>query len=217
MTRPLQCLTSLVVLALVLSQSGHCAVVKQLSTPGSKTSLYGRSWESLLRGFCYITPLDINEVEYEKRCGEKSDSKWPCFKGLGKYTFADVKFEPWLEPLDMSKEILLMDDEATGKLPDQECELLAGPLLTCSILSSAFTLRNASDAFTMWFVFDGVRLRYYDYDDKTGCYKIELKSKGYRSIFVSDGNGKDRDLDTQKHLETGTQLCSKWITVGIRM
>ncbi|SOV04967.1 uncharacterized protein UDID_17809 [Ustilago sp. UG-2017a] len=146
MTRPLQCLTSLVVLALVLGQSAHCVVVKQSSVPGSKTPLYDRSIEGISRRFCAVTIPSVDNTEYEKRCGEKSDPKWPCFKNPDSVTF---------------------------------------------------------------------RLKYYDYDDKTGYYKIHLQGTYYRRIFVSDGNGNDRDIDTEHHLETGKLLCSKWITVDI--
>ena len=212
MTRPLQCLTSLVVLALVLGQSAHCAVVKQSSVPGSKTPLYKESAESI-DGYCDVTPLFVDKAGYDKRCDEKSDSKWPCFKTSDDASLKYTTIEPWLEPFNMSEEILLMDGTATGKLSDEECELLAGPLLTCSFLSSAFTLRDASVPFIIKFHNKG-SLKYYDYDDKTGCYKIHLQGEGFSRIFVSDGNGDDHDIDTLNYVGTGKRLCSKWITIG---
>ncbi|SOV04968.1 uncharacterized protein UDID_17810 [Ustilago sp. UG-2017a] len=213
MTRPLQCLTSLMVLALVLGQSAHCAVVKQSSVPGSKTPLYKESAESI-DGYCGVTPLFVDKAGYDKRCDEKSNSKWPCFKTSYDASLKLTTIEPWLEPFNMSEEILLMDETATGKLSDEECELLAGPLLTCSFLSSAFTLRDASVSFIIKFPNSGDSLKYYDYDDKTGCYKIHLQGEGFSRIFVSDGNGDDRDIDTLNYRGTGKLLCSKWITIG---
>ncbi|SAM82795.1 related to Mig1 protein [Ustilago bromivora] len=189
MTRLLQCLTSVVVLALVLGQSAHCAVVKRSSVPVGKTILYKQS-ETDINGHCDVTPLFIDKAEYEKRCGEKSDSKWPCFKTSDDTSIKYTTIEPWLEPLNMSEEILLMDENA-----------------------SAFTLRDASVPFTIKFPY-GVRLTYYDYNDKTGCYKIHLEGRESFRIFVSDGNGNDRDIDTLHYWNTGKQLCSKWITIG---
>ncbi|SAM82330.1 related to Mig1 protein [Ustilago bromivora] len=191
MTRPLQCLTSLVVLALVPGQSAHCAVVKQSSAPGSKIPLYDES-ERSINGYCGITQLFVDKTEYEKHCEEKSTSKWPCFKSSVDASLQYVTIEPWLEPLDMPKEIVLMDKTA-----------------------SAFTLSDPSVAFTITYSTE-VSLRYYDYDDKTGCYKIHLHGTDKWRIFVSDGNGDDRDIDTQHYTDTGKQLCSKWITIGIK-
>ncbi|SPC64380.1 related to Mig1 protein [Ustilago sp. UG-2017b] len=190
MTRLLQCLTSLVVLALVLGQSAHCAVVKQSSVPGSKTPLYKESGRTI-NGHCNVTPLFIDKAEYDERCGEKSDSKWPCFKTSDDASLKYTTIEPWLEPLNMSEEILLMDKEAR-----------------------AFTLRDASVPFTIKFN-HYLSLKYYDYNEKTGCYKIHLHGANSWRIFVSDGNGDDRDIDTERYFETGKLLCSKWITIDI--
>ncbi|UTT92027.1 hypothetical protein NDA17_006228 [Ustilago hordei] len=190
MTRPLQCLTSLVVLALVLGQSAHCAVVKKSSAPGSQTPLYDEDQKSI-DGHCYVTRLFADKTEYEKHCEEKSTSKWPCFKSSDSASLKYTTIEPWLEPFDMSKEIVLMDNTA-----------------------SAFTLSDPSVAFTITYP-SGVSLRYYDYDDKTGCYKIHLHTVVDLRIFVSGGNGDDRDIDTKHHTDTGKQLCSKWITIDI--
>ncbi|SOV02047.1 related to Mig1 protein [Ustilago sp. UG-2017a] len=190
MTRPLQCLTSLMVLALVLGQSAHCAVVKQSSVPGSKTPLYKESAKSI-DGYCGVTPLFVDKAGYDKRCDEKSNSKWPCFKTSYDASLKLTTIEPWLEPFNMSEEILLMDETAT-----------------------AFTLRDASVSFIIKFPNSGDSLKYYDYDDKTGCYKIHLQGEGFSRIFVSDGNGDDRDIDTLNYRGTGKLLCSKWITIG---
>ncbi|CCF51852.1 hypothetical protein NDA11_006908 [Ustilago hordei] len=192
MTRPLQCLISLVVLALVLCQSGHYAVAEQSSAPGSKTPLYDEK-EISFGHLCNVTPLFVNRAEYDIRCGTDSHSKGPCFKTLEGASLQYNTIEPWLEPLDMSKEIILKDNTAT-----------------------AFTLRDPWAAFVIKFTDANVSLRYYDYDVKTGCYKIHLQGAENFRIYVTDGLATEFHIDTLHYQHTGKQLCSKWISIGIR-
>lgn len=81
---------------------------------------------------------------------------------------------------------------------------------------TAFTPRNASDAFIIHYLgYDGAKLKYYDYEPQTGCYKIHLSGTPERRIYVSDGIGDDRDIDTEHYYETGKRLCSKRITIAV--
>lgn len=65
--------------------------------------------------------------------------------------------------------------------------------------------------------FKGIYLRYYGYDPVTGCYNIHLSNTASSStsnrIWVSDGIGDDRDIDTEHYDETGKRLCSKWLSI----
>lgn len=62
---------------------------------------------------CGLTQLAINNPEYEKRCGEKSDPKWPCFTHYAG-SLQYVRVEPWFDPLNMTEEVLIKDDKAVG-------------------------------------------------------------------------------------------------------
>jgi len=63
--------------------------------------------------YCDLTPLVVNNAEYEKRCGIGSDPKWPCFTHWhGNLGF--IKAMPWLEPLNLTEEILVKDNNAVG-------------------------------------------------------------------------------------------------------
>ncbi|SPO26415.1 related to Mig1 protein [Ustilago trichophora] len=141
--------------------------------------------------YCSLTPLTIDNAEYEKRCGSKSDSKWPCFTHYDSY-LGYVNVQPWFEPLNMSEEIIVKDERGVD-----------------------FTMRNASIAFEITYQNDGtVKFKYSNYDPETGCYDVDLTGsdrnpKDYR-IWASDDEGKDRDIDTLHSTRTGKRFCTKW-------
>lgn len=175
--------------------------------------------------FCDLTPLSIERSEYEKRCGPNSDPKWPCFTHLrGDLRYATI--EPWLEPLNVTKEILVKDDQGIGESLSLHLRVRWLSPQTAqtdrpnSFLTD-FTLRNASDTFSIEYRnYRRLFFRYYGYDPATGCYNIHLSnensdSSAYR-IWASDDVGDDRDVDTLHYHETGKRLCSsKWIHIHL--
>lgn len=62
-------------------------------------------------GFCDVTPLRVDIEAYASRC---SVGKGPCFK-FGKDSLKLTRIVPWLEPLDMSEELIIADDDAQGR------------------------------------------------------------------------------------------------------
>lgn len=64
--------------------------------------------------YCDLTHLNIDEKEFEKRCGDGSDPKWPCFTHLqGNLSWVDI--EPWLDPMDPTKDIIVKDSKGIGQ------------------------------------------------------------------------------------------------------
>ena len=63
--------------------------------------------------YCSVTPLRVDSEAYKGRC---EASKGPCFDHVGD-TLKGTLISPWLEPLNMTDEVLLADDSAQGK-PD---------------------------------------------------------------------------------------------------
>ena len=168
--------------------------------------------------YCGLTPLAVNNEEYEKRCGANSDPKWPCFTHYaGNLDY--VTISPWLEPLDMTHETLLKDDQALGKYQAWYiCESLNTTDAFCCTPTTDFTMRNASDAFVIdYLAYEGVKLRYYGYEPDTGCYKIHLSGNRRRRIWVSDddGDGGEKDIDTRFYSEAGKRLCTKWAHIHL--
>lgn len=95
------------VMALVLML--HPVVAKLTPKPASHR-LLARS----IPDQCFLTPLKVQSDGYEKRCGDKSDSKHPCFT----HWYGDLKSvdaRPFLEPLDIAKAIMIKDDNMLGK------------------------------------------------------------------------------------------------------
>lgn len=81
-----------------------------------------------------------------------------------------------------------------------------------------FTIKNASDAFSLTYLDGGaVQFIYSGFDAKTGCYDVTLRSgsESWR-IWVSDDEGKDRDIDTKHHDETTKRLCTKWAHIHVK-
>lgn len=60
---------------------------------------------------CYPTPLRVDPQAYEARCVA---TKGPCFSIVGA-SLQGTDISPWLEPLDMTYEMLLSDESAQGK------------------------------------------------------------------------------------------------------
>lgn len=143
----------------------------------------------------FNTPrLTIDSDAYTQLCGEDVARTHPCLHHY-RGDLTDAIVEPYLEPLNITSEIIVKDDSMVD-----------------------FTMRNASDAFIITYKSSGLtQLIYENYDAKDGCYNITLrggKMEGWR-IWVSDGKGKDRDIDTLHHEQTAKRLCSAdlWIHV----
>lgn len=63
---------------------------------------------------CVFTPLQIDSEVYQARC---LPGKGPCFSHNGEdASLVNTNIVPWLEPLDMTQEIVLADDSAKGKI-----------------------------------------------------------------------------------------------------
>lgn len=77
--------------------------------------------------YCNLTPLTIDNAEYEKRCGSKSDPKWPCFTHYNS-NIRYVNVQPWFEPLDMSEEIIVKDERGVGKYNKNACPVATNGL-----------------------------------------------------------------------------------------
>lgn len=111
----LRYLSCLVLLGLLQARSAHSATVNKEVASGGKQPVYEEDGERRIYGFCGVTPLFTDRTEYDKRCDLKaSDPKWPCFD----HSSGDLlvtKVEPWLDPLDMSQEVVLRDTDAKGK------------------------------------------------------------------------------------------------------
>lgn len=62
--------------------------------------------------YCFVTPLIVDHDAHASRCGPLG--RGPCFELLGA-SLQSTKIMPWLEPLDMTKEIIISDDSAQRK------------------------------------------------------------------------------------------------------
>ncbi|CDW97734.1 hypothetical protein [Sporisorium scitamineum] len=82
-----------------------------------------------------------------------------------------------------------------------------------------FTVKDPTKPFTLSWAFNSVAMSYSDYDEKKGCFKIQLKHNYdnlYR-IWVSDEDGSDkRDLDTLNYDQTDKTLCTKWLHIHVK-
>ncbi|KAJ1036324.1 hypothetical protein NDA13_000204 [Ustilago tritici] len=136
-----------------------------------------------------------NAAKYKERCEVDNLPHHTCFT----HWFGDlnaVEARPFLEPFNITEKLMIKDDTMKD-----------------------FTMENADDAFLIRYPnLGGVQLIYTNFDPKTGCKEITLM-RGDNSvwrIWVSDGNGDDRDIDTLKHEATSTTLCTKWIHIHIK-
>ncbi|SJX63463.1 related to Mig1-Mig1 protein, induced during biotrophic phase [Sporisorium reilianum f. sp. reilianum] len=145
---------------------------------------------------CWPTTLEPNNSEYEKRCGEKSDSKHPCLTHW-RGDLKRIQAQDYLHPRDVKDILFVKDDNMLD-----------------------FTMNNPKDAFKITYFMDGatVQLIYSDYEEATGCYQIKLRGSenGKWRIWVSDDQGNDRDIDTEHHPETSGKLCTKWSHVHVK-
>lgn len=72
-------------------------------------------------------------------------------------------------------------------------------------------MRNASIAFEITYEHAGsVKFKYSNYDPETGCHDVDLTGGDNYRIWASDDEGKDKDIDTLNHFNTGKRLCTKW-------
>ncbi|SYW86235.1 uncharacterized protein UBRO2_05955 [Ustilago bromivora] len=111
---------------------------------------------------CTVTPLQIDAEEYKARC---LPGKGPCFTHEGDGSLKTTNIEPWLEPLDMTQEILLMDDTARD-----------------------FTVRDPSTPFEITYLtYANAKIRYSNFNPETRCYDILIKAGEHEGGDISVG------------------------------
>ncbi|SOV02138.1 related to conserved hypothetical Ustilaginaceae-specific protein [Ustilago sp. UG-2017a] len=111
---------------------------------------------------CTVTPLQIDAEEYKARC---LPGKGPCFTHKGDGSLKTTNIEPWLEPLDMTQEILLMDDTARD-----------------------FTVRDPSTPFEITYLaYANAKIRYSNFNPETRCYDILIKAGEHGGGNISVG------------------------------
>ncbi|SAM85664.1 related to Mig1 protein, induced during biotrophic phase [Ustilago bromivora] len=182
MTRASTCAANFGLLLVALVLMLHSVVGKLI--PRHVSHLFARE-DSIDQ--CFLTKLVPNEVEYKKRCEGEDHPYHPCFTHWsGDLTAVDAR--PFLEPFDITKELMIKDNE----------------------MKDAFLIRYPN--------LGGVHLVYSNFDPKTGCKDITLKrdDNSVWRIWVSDEDGNGRDIDTKNHAETTKTLCSKWIHIHIK-
>lgn len=79
-----------------------------------------------------------------------------------------------------------------------------------------FTTRSPAQPFTLLFADNDLAMQYANFRD--GCFDIKLFhfTLSGRRIWVSDDDGKGRDVDTLHHDVTGKRLCSKWVHIYVK-
>lgn len=86
---------------------------------GSLIPRFDSSHNALARRYssdaCFVTHLVPNTADYEARCGANSDSKHPCFAHWSG-NLLGVEAEPYLEPVNMTTNILVKDENFLGEL-----------------------------------------------------------------------------------------------------
>ncbi|CDR88445.1 uncharacterized protein SPSC_04272 [Sporisorium scitamineum] len=138
-----------------------------------------------------ITPLMVDPAGYGVRCS--SPLNGPCFQIVGA-SMKGVSVEPWYEPVNMTKALILAEDSATS-----------------------FALKKPSLAFEIDFLSHGNhKFRYLNYDPDTSCYDITLerKSKTHWRMTVGETED-DRDLDTLNSHQTTTRFCTDKLVIKV--
>lgn len=96
---------------LVVRDSGGNNVSPDGYVPYPTKDSLGHPYENR---YCGLTSLVINDREFEEHCGPNSKTNWPCFTHIaGNLDY--VIIEPWLEPIDMAKEIVVKDGFGAGR------------------------------------------------------------------------------------------------------
>ncbi|KIS68650.1 uncharacterized protein UMAG_12215 [Mycosarcoma maydis] len=156
-------------------------------------------WASVLEqelpGDCIeITPLYVDTIIYGVRTSRSQPEIHFELVGHG-LSMAGAQIEPWLQPVNMTKNIILGNNEAT-----------------------AFTMNDPAVAFEITFHrYGGMKFRYLNYDPSTKCFDIMLLrdvSKKYRMTIGKTVDGPD--FDTQLQLETRTNFCTDKLVIRIR-
>ncbi|KAJ1596412.1 hypothetical protein NDA14_007473 [Ustilago hordei] len=136
---------------------------------------------------CFLTKLDVNEKGYKDLCEGDKNPTHPCFTHWYG-NLHDVDARPFLEPFDITQNLMIKDDKRTDSFVIRYPNL-GGVYFVCSNI-----------------------------DPETGCKDITLKrgdNTAWR-IWISDEKDNNRDLDTFAKETTTGRFCTKWIHIHIK-
>ncbi|KAJ1582295.1 hypothetical protein NDA11_000114 [Ustilago hordei] len=145
---------------------------------------------------CTLTPLQIDAEKYKARC---LPGKGPCFTHKGDGSLKATNIEPWLEPLNMTQEILLMDETARD-----------------------FTVRDPSTPFEITYLAYGdTNFRYSKFNPETRCYDILIKAGNSFNGIISVGESPDgTSLSSKSTRNFGDELshtfCAEHLYITLK-